>query len=108
MAGLRSVTVDDLRRFHRDFYGASNAEIVVVGDFDADAIRAEITEKLDAWRSPKPYTEITTPFFLAESGSALTTTAFSAAVSFLPFGRAGIASLVSVVAMGARRSAPER
>jgi zinc protease len=62
MAGLRAVTVDDLRRFHRDFYGASNAEIVVVGDFDADAIRAEITEKLDAWRSPKPYTEITTPF----------------------------------------------
>lgn len=55
---LSSMTVQRLRDFHTDFYGASNAEVAIVGDFDTDAIRAQIAEKLDSWRSPKPYREV--------------------------------------------------
>jgi zinc protease len=59
---LTSVSAEDLRKFHREFYGASNAEVVVVGDFDADEIRKLVADKLDGWKSPKPYTDLPTPY----------------------------------------------
>ncbi len=55
---LRAVKVQDLRDFHADFYGATNAEAVVVGDFDPDAIRSLLAANLDVWRSPKPYRDV--------------------------------------------------
>jgi zinc protease len=59
---LTSATTKALRDFHQGFYGASNAEVSVVGDFDAAVIRSQIAKKLDGWKSPKPYTEVLTPF----------------------------------------------
>jgi zinc protease len=32
IAGNNAVTVDDVKRFHAQFYGASNAELAIVGD----------------------------------------------------------------------------
>jgi zinc protease len=58
IAFLRSVTAADLRRLHSEFLGATQAEVVIVGDFDADAIRALITERLGDWRSPKPASDV--------------------------------------------------
>ena len=40
MDALKKVTLDDAKKFYADFYGASNAELAVVGDFDA----AEVAE----------------------------------------------------------------
>src|SRR5262249_22526970 len=31
---IKKVTLDDVKKFHRDFVGASNGELSVVGDFD--------------------------------------------------------------------------
>jgi zinc protease len=59
---LAKVTIKDLRDFHAGFYGASNAEVAVVGDFDAATLRPQIEKKLDGWKSPKPYAEILTPY----------------------------------------------
>jgi len=59
---LNDISVEDLRAFHDAFYGASNAEIVLVGDFDAASVRQLIAERLDAWQSPSGYTEIFTPY----------------------------------------------
>jgi zinc protease len=59
---LTSVKVADLRDFHSGYYGASDAEVAIVGDFDPEAIRALIAQKLDGWKSPKPYAEVLTPF----------------------------------------------
>ncbi len=61
-ASLTSATVKNLRDFHAGFYGASNAEVAIVGDFDPEAIAKLIAEELDGWKSPKPYTEVLTPF----------------------------------------------
>ena len=47
-----------LRDFHEDFFGASHAEVVVIGDFDPNAVRALLTERLDGWRSPKPFSDV--------------------------------------------------
>jgi zinc protease len=57
-----AVTVDAVRRFHAQFYGASNAELAIVGDFDADATRALVTELFGAWKSPSPYARVPEPF----------------------------------------------
>jgi zinc protease len=59
---LTKASITGLRDFYQGFYGASNAEVSVVGDFDAAAIRDQIAKKLDGWKSPKPYTEVLTPF----------------------------------------------
>jgi zinc protease len=61
-ASITSVTVKNLRDFHAGFYGASNAEVAIVGDFDPEEIRKLIASELDGWKSPKPYTEVLTPF----------------------------------------------
>jgi len=59
---LTKANVKALRDFYQGFYGASNAEVSVVGDFDATAIRDQIAKKLDGWKSPKPYADVLTPF----------------------------------------------
>jgi zinc protease len=61
-AALTKLTAKDLRDFHAAFYGASNAEVVIVGDFDPAEARKLIADELDGWRSPKPYTEVLTPY----------------------------------------------
>ena len=58
VAFITRATVADLRALHSGFLGATQAEIVVVGDFDADAIRTLLTEGLGDWRSPKPASDV--------------------------------------------------
>jgi zinc protease len=58
VAFITRATAADLRALHSGFLGATQAEIVVVGDFDADAIRALLTERLGDWRSPKPASDV--------------------------------------------------
>jgi zinc protease len=62
LAELSRVTLDDVRRFHERFVGASHGEIAVVGDFDAKAMRALIEELFGAWRSPTPYVRVRDPY----------------------------------------------
>lgn len=55
---LQSVTLADLRRCHEDFYGASNSELAVVGDFDAPQIASLAQELFGDWVSPRPFKRI--------------------------------------------------
>ncbi|MBE0612297.1 MAG: insulinase family protein [Burkholderiales bacterium] len=58
MQRLQSVGIEDMRRCHDDFYGASNSELAVVGDFDAAQITGLAQELFGAWVSPKPFKRI--------------------------------------------------
>jgi zinc protease len=58
LAFINGITVDNLRDFHEEFFGASHAEVVVVGDFDPNEVRALIAQGLDGWRSPKPFSDV--------------------------------------------------
>jgi zinc protease len=58
VAFVTNATAANLRELHSGFIGATGAEVVVVGDFDADAVRALITERLGDWRSPKPASDV--------------------------------------------------
>jgi zinc protease len=56
---LNKVTLADAKKFHSEFFGASNAELAVVGDFDAAEIRKIAEEEFGTWKSPAPYTQVT-------------------------------------------------
>ncbi len=62
IANNKAVTRDDVAAFHRSFYGASNAEISIVGDFDPEATRALVTQLFGDWKSPVAYTRVPDPF----------------------------------------------
>ncbi|NNE65592.1 MAG: insulinase family protein [Pyrinomonadaceae bacterium] len=58
IADLNAVTIDQVRAFHKDFYGASNGELAVVGDFDPEEISSLVSDLFAGWKSPKGYTRV--------------------------------------------------
>ena len=63
IAELRSVKLEDLRRFHAEFYGATRATAAVVGDFDETVTRAALGALLANWQAPQAFTRAPAPFF---------------------------------------------
>ena len=62
VADVNRVTLDDVRKFHARFYGASHGEVVVVGQFKEPAVRAAATELLGSWSVAAPYAPIATAY----------------------------------------------
>ena len=62
IADTSAVTLDEVRKFHARFYGASHGEIVVVGQFKEAAVRAAAAELLGGWSVAAPYAPITTAY----------------------------------------------
>jgi len=59
---LNKVTLDDVKRFHDAFYGASNGELVAVGKFEPAPVQTAAAELLGNWKSPAPYRRIVDPY----------------------------------------------
>jgi zinc protease len=55
---LKKVTLDDVRKFYRQFYGASVGEVAVSGQFNTAEIAPLAAELFGAWKSPGPYTRL--------------------------------------------------
>lgn len=49
-AQVQSYTIDDIRRFHADNYGAKRARLYIAGRFDRDAVRAAIEQAYADWQ----------------------------------------------------------
>ncbi len=58
IAEAQAVTLDDAKKFYKDFYGASNGQMTVVGDFDEKEISVLTQELFGNWKSPQPFTRI--------------------------------------------------
>ncbi len=58
IANLNAATLEEAKQFYKDFYGASNATLSVIGDFDEKEITALATELFGNWKSPKPFTRV--------------------------------------------------
>ncbi|HYX41569.1 MAG TPA: pitrilysin family protein, partial [Pyrinomonadaceae bacterium] len=58
VAELNAMTLDQVKQFYQDFYGASNGTFTVVGDFDKDEIAKLANDLFGAWKSPKPFTRV--------------------------------------------------
>ncbi len=49
------VTVADLQKFHKQFYGASHGEVALVGSFDSAVANKTLADTFGSWKSPSPY-----------------------------------------------------
>lgn len=52
---LKATKLDDLKRFHAQFYGADRAEFALVGDFEAPAVQAQMQTLFGHWKSKAAY-----------------------------------------------------
>jgi zinc protease len=62
LAAVKAVTLEQVRSFHRDFYGASQGELAAVGDFDDKQLAPQVGELLGTWKSPAPYVRVPQSF----------------------------------------------
>lgn len=63
-AAIKALTVDQLRAFHRKFYGAANAQLALVGDFDASKANAAVDTALGNWSSEARYARVPNPLVM--------------------------------------------
>ena len=58
VADINALKLDDLKQFHKDFYGAQNATLSVVGDFDEAAVRKAVMGEFGNWKAKKPFSRL--------------------------------------------------
>jgi zinc protease len=58
IADLNAVTVDQVKQFYQDFYGVQQAELSVVGDFDAGAFKQQIDTLFGNWHGKQGYVRV--------------------------------------------------
>ena len=61
-ADLKKVTLDDVRKFHDEFYGANYGVVAVVGPVEQAAVRKLAGDLLGNWNTAKTYKSIVAPF----------------------------------------------
>ncbi|WP_324670691.1 pitrilysin family protein [Hymenobacter sp. GOD-10R] len=72
---LKALTLNEVKQFYKDFYGADNAALAVVGASDEATVRTLVKNDLAKWKASKPYTRIARTYQDVKPGSqALQTT----------------------------------
>lgn len=59
---LKKVTLDDVKKFHAQFYGASSGQIAVIGKVDAAAFTKTANEIFGNWKTPAGYQRIVSSY----------------------------------------------
>ena len=57
LAAIESAKLEDLRKFHSEYYGPAQATLVAVGDLDIDALKNEVAKAFEGWTGGKPRPE---------------------------------------------------
>ncbi|WP_335340196.1 M16 family metallopeptidase [Collimonas arenae] len=58
IASINATSLADVSAFHHDFYGASQGELAIVGDFDVAAVTKVIQDEFGTWQSAAPYARV--------------------------------------------------
>jgi zinc protease len=66
---VQKVTLDEVRQFHDQFYGASAGEFVVVGQFDPGPVQKLAAELFGSWKSPSAYQRVASQYRKTEPGN---------------------------------------
>ena len=83
IADTNKVTLDDVRKFYQQYYGVSEGEFTVVGQFDKAAILKEAEELFGDWKTSMKYGRILTPYHkVAPSNQKIETPDKQNAMSF--------------------------
>ena len=62
LAAVKALELDEVRGFYRDFYGASSAVVVSIGDFDAGTLTPELSRLFGDWTSKTAYQRVPDPY----------------------------------------------
>ena len=62
----KAASLDQVKSFYGDFYGASHGEAAVVGDFDEKQIAALLADLFGDWKSAKPFERVPRPYQTVE------------------------------------------
>jgi len=58
VAAVKALKLEELKKFHKDFYGAQNTTVSIVGDFDEPKIRKVVMDEFGSWKAPTPYSRM--------------------------------------------------
>jgi zinc protease len=58
IAELKAAKLDDVKKFHSEFYGGQSGELAVVGDFNYKEIQTMAENLFGSWKSQRPYKRI--------------------------------------------------
>ncbi|HYC53145.1 MAG TPA: pitrilysin family protein [Gemmatimonadaceae bacterium] len=67
IAEISAVTQQDVQDFHRTFYTTQNADLTVVGDFDAAEVQGAATRLFGDWKNNQPYVRLARPYVRTDS-----------------------------------------
>jgi zinc protease len=59
---IKAAKLSEVKAFYQDFYGASNAELAVVGDFDAETLEKQVRSLYEGWSSKQHYARVITRY----------------------------------------------
>ena len=59
---IRKVTLDDVRKFYAQFYGATHATLAVNGQFAPPELQKLTADLLGTWQNNVPFTRVPTPY----------------------------------------------
>jgi zinc protease len=59
-ASIQATTLQDVTDFYRQFYSAENAQISLVGDFDAEPVKKILEQHYGDWKIAQPYKRLAT------------------------------------------------
>ena len=62
IAELKAVKLDDVKKFYTEFFGLTNAELAVVGDFDEKVVQEAAEKMLSGWKNKQPFVRIPEKF----------------------------------------------
>lgn len=59
---VESLTAEQLKAFHKRFYGTGNILLSVVGDFDPQAVKTTVQSHLNDWKTAPAYQRLSDPY----------------------------------------------
>lgn len=80
---INALTLEEVRAFYEDFYGATDATVAIVGDFDAEAAEAALDRNFKSWESPAPYKRMKDEYYEPEPANVEIETPDKANAMFL-------------------------
>jgi zinc protease len=80
---LKNAKLADVQQFYKDFYGASDATLSIVGDFDEAKAKDIIEKGLGKWKSPKPYKRVEKKYFDVKTANEVIKTPDKANAMFM-------------------------
>lgn len=64
----QAVTIEKVKAFHARFYGAGQARLAAVGDFDAEALRRALAAGFGDWVATEPAARVPRPVYASAGG----------------------------------------